>query len=194
MHRPLFRRPSPALIVACIALVFALGGTSIAAVKVLAPANSVGSLQVINKSLLPIDFKTPPKGPRGLRGPAGIPGPAGPAGPKGDAGSAGAAGAAGPKGDAGAAATALWALVDGNGALARSKGVTSALKFATGQYQLIFNQAVTNCISVATVTGAGGEVASNPDYTGVVAGKVTVATFTSAGAAIDRAFEVAVFC
>ena len=77
-----FPKPSPALIVACVALLVALGGTSVAAVKALAPRNSVGSAQVINKSLLPIDFKTPPKGPRGLAGP---PGPAGPAGPAGAA-------------------------------------------------------------------------------------------------------------
>src|SRR5262249_48035825 len=55
--------PSPAMVVACAALVVALGGTSIAAVQVLVPRNSVGSAQVINRSLLPIDFRTPPKGP-----------------------------------------------------------------------------------------------------------------------------------
>src|SRR5262245_43612890 len=109
------RRPSPALVVASLALLVALGGTSVAAVKALAPANSVGSAQVINKSLLPIDFKTPPKGPRGL------PGKAGPAGPAGPAGAAGAAGPAGPAGPAGASATALWASVDNNGTLVRNK-------------------------------------------------------------------------
>jgi hypothetical protein len=44
MHR-FFRRPSPALVVSGIALLFALGGTSIAAVSAL-PANSVGPAQL----------------------------------------------------------------------------------------------------------------------------------------------------
>jgi hypothetical protein len=180
-----FPKPSPALIVACVALLVALGGTSIAAVKVLVPRNSVGSAQVINKSLLPIDFKTPPKG---ARGPAGPPGPAGPAG---------AAGAAGPAGPAGAAATALWASLDQNGTLVRNKGAASAQKTATGTYQVVFNQDVTGCIYQATLGGP---------TTGLVAGQITAAqlpavnagvritTQDSAGAVTDKPFFVAVFC
>jgi len=99
------RRPSPAMVVACIALLVALGGTSIAAVNQLVPRNSVGSAQlqfgavtnqkirdnavnsakVANRSLLRADFA-----PGQL--------PAGPTGPQGPAGAAGAAGAAGPAG------------------------------------------------------------------------------------------------
>lgn len=102
------RRPSPAMVVACIALLVALGGTSIAAVNQLVPRNSVGSAQlqfgavtrpklrdnavnsakVANRSLLRADFA-----PGQL--------PAGPTGPQGPAGPAGAAGAAGPAGPAG---------------------------------------------------------------------------------------------
>jgi hypothetical protein len=84
------------MFVACLALLVALGGTSVAAVKVLAPRNSVGSAQVINKSLLPIDFKTPPKGPRGPAGPPGPAGPSGAAGAKGDKGDKGDQGDPGP--------------------------------------------------------------------------------------------------
>jgi hypothetical protein len=47
------RAPSPALTVACVALLVALGGISYAAVRL--PANSVGSRQVINHSLRRID-------------------------------------------------------------------------------------------------------------------------------------------
>ena len=43
MHRLVEHRPSPAMVVACIALLVALGGTSIAAVSALAP-NSVGQV------------------------------------------------------------------------------------------------------------------------------------------------------
>lgn len=84
-------RPSPATVIACIALVVALGGTGYAAVTL--PANSVGtaqlkknavtSLKVKNGSLLSADFKAGqiPAGPAGPAGAAGQAGAAGPAGP-----------------------------------------------------------------------------------------------------------------
>jgi hypothetical protein len=94
----LFRhRPSPALVVATLALLFALTGTGIAAVAAL-PRNSVGTKQlrngavvsskVRNHSLLARDFKRGqlPRGPVGPAGPAGPPGPKGPAGPPGSSG------------------------------------------------------------------------------------------------------------
>jgi hypothetical protein len=87
-------------VIAYTALLFALGGTSYAATAALLPANSVGTRQVINHSLLKKDFRRGqlPRGPRGLRGPrgstgargpAGATGPVGPQGPKGDTGPAG---------------------------------------------------------------------------------------------------------
>ena len=75
------RRPSPAMVVACISLCVALGGTSYAAVKL--PKNSVGSAQikansvtgakVKNRSLRATDFANGqlPAGPQGLQGPQG---------------------------------------------------------------------------------------------------------------------------
>ena len=45
MHRLAKHRPSPAMVVACVALLVALGGTSVAAVNALAP-NSVGPVQL----------------------------------------------------------------------------------------------------------------------------------------------------
>lgn len=181
-------RPSPAMFVACIALLVALGGTSVAAVKVLAPRNSVGSAQVINKSLLPIDFKTPPKGPRG---PAGVPGPQGSAGPQ------GAKGDKGDKGDAGASATALWAVVDSAGVLVRNKGVASASRNGAGTYIVTFNQDVTGCSYQATIGGPTtannpGEV--SPAQRSGAATALDVLTYNSAGTTSDRAFYLAVFC
>ena len=73
-------------LVAYLALFFALGGTSFAAVSKLLPPNSVGTRQVINGSLLKQDFKRgqiPPRGARGARGPRGDPGPQGADGPPG---------------------------------------------------------------------------------------------------------------
>lgn len=107
--RNLLRRPSPAMVVACLALLVALGGTSIAAVNQLVPPNSVGTAQlknnavtgqkvrngavtgakVQNRSLRRVDF-APGQLPAGPTGPQG---PAGPAGPQGPAGAAGVIGA-----------------------------------------------------------------------------------------------------
>jgi hypothetical protein len=101
------RRPSPAMIVACLALTVALSGTGIAAVTAALPKNSVGTAQlknnavtsakVANGSLLKADFKAGQltAGPRGPAGTIGPPGPAGPQGLKGDPGAAGAPGIVG---------------------------------------------------------------------------------------------------
>jgi hypothetical protein len=92
------RRPSPALVISCIALAIALGGTGYATVLQV-PRNSVGpaqlktgavtnpklarnavtSIKVANGSLVRADFR-PGSLPAGPVGPAG---PAGPAGPPG---------------------------------------------------------------------------------------------------------------
>lgn len=119
-------RPSPAMVVACLALLVALSGTSVAAVTAI-PNNSVGRAQLRNDavrspkikngtiisadialgaitasdvrdgSLLAADFK------RGQlpAGPPGATGARGPAGPQGSSGPQGPAGAAGPDGSQG---------------------------------------------------------------------------------------------
>lgn len=90
MRRILGRRPSPAFVLACIALVVALSGTGYAALSL--PRGSVGtpqlrngavtSLKVRNHTLRRVDFRRGAllRGPRGFRGPAGPTGPAGSAG------------------------------------------------------------------------------------------------------------------
>lgn len=95
------RRPSPAMVIASLALLLALGGTSIAAVSVVLPKNSVGtpqlrdnavnSAKVKNRSLLAVDFKAGEL-PAGAQGPAGPAGGAGAQGPKGDQGAPGISG------------------------------------------------------------------------------------------------------
>lgn len=57
MHRISRFQPTPAMVVASIALLVALGGTGIAAVSKLGPVNSVGSNQVVDGSLLAKDLK-----------------------------------------------------------------------------------------------------------------------------------------
>ena len=87
---------SPSMVVACVALLVALGGVGIAATRL--PANSVGPLQlransvnsakVRNRSLRAIDFGLNQL-PAGKTGPAGAAGPAGTKGDKGDKGDRG---------------------------------------------------------------------------------------------------------
>ena len=113
-------RPSPAMVVASLALLVALGGTGIAAVTSTAPPNSVNtaaiktgavtnaklhadavtSSKVKNGSLLKIDFASGQL----------------PAGPPGPPGAAGAPGAKGDKGDVGDASLVAFANVNGTGA------------------------------------------------------------------------------
>jgi hypothetical protein len=106
--------------VAYLALFFALGGTSFAAVNAL-PKNSVGSPQIKNGAIQKVDLaKRTVSSLRGLRGPSGPAGPQGPAGTQ---------GAQGPKGDTGAPGSALaYAHVNADGSLviADSKNITAA--------------------------------------------------------------------
>lgn len=111
-------RPSPAMVIACLALLLALGGTGYAAIKL--PRNSVTTIQVKDRSLLARDFAAG-QIPRGAVGPAGPAGPAGPTGPAGGAGSA----------------AVKWALVRADGGIAaQSGGITLAAKPSAGTYIL----------------------------------------------------------
>jgi len=81
-QRRILRRPSPAMVVACIGLAVALSGTGYAVTALprgsvgtaQLKANAVNSQKVKNGSLLGADFKAGQL-------PAGAPGPTGPAGP-----------------------------------------------------------------------------------------------------------------
>jgi hypothetical protein len=87
MRRIPLRRPSPAMVVACIALTLSLAGTSYATVSL--ARDSVGTVQIKDNavtsqkirdfSLRQWDFKRG-QVPRGVAGPQGPPGPPGPAG------------------------------------------------------------------------------------------------------------------
>src|SRR4029079_2153005 len=116
-------RPSPAMVVACFALLVVLGGTGYAAVQAL-PRNSVTSVQVKDHSLLARDFKAGQL-PRGKAGPAGPVGPAGPQGPAGPAGSAG-------------GSALKWVLVRPDGGIAAQSGGITLASHTTGTYVLNF--------------------------------------------------------
>jgi hypothetical protein len=93
-----FRKVGPMLVsglqhlrrnlIAYLALLLALSGTSYAAIKL--PSNSVGSPQVIDRSLQKADLSRKAvaalRGARGVRGPQGIPGVDGEQGPQGPPG------------------------------------------------------------------------------------------------------------
>jgi len=190
------RRPSPAIFVASLALVVALGGTGYAAVVL--PAGSVGTKQLQNgavvaakvkaHSLVAANFKQG-QIPAGATGPQGAQGLAGPAGP---------AGAAGPKGDP---ATKLFATVrqkaaGGGVELGPSSGVQTLVRQGGGSgiYQLTFNQDVSKC---ALVVSPGGNTLTSGEATAKTTGGggVTVQTFDSDGSTDDLdAFTLAVFC
>lgn len=147
-------RPSPAMVIACSALLLVLGGTGYAASKAL-PRNSVTSVQVKDHSLLARDFKAGqlPRGPVGPAGPAGPQGPAGPAGP------------AGPTGTA----SLRWALVRPDGGIAaQSGGITLAAHPSSGNYILNFGSAVSGKPILASGAYAGdpsdqrGETSGGP--------------------------------
>lgn len=183
-------RPSPAMVVAGLALLVALGGTGIAAVTSV-PRSSVGTPQlknnavttakVRNRSLLAVDF-APGQIPAGPAGPQGAAGPAGPAGPQGPAGTV----------------TRLSAVINPSGSIARSQGTTSAGRVATGAYEVIFNQDVSACNYQATLgnpgsgTAAPGSITVSP-RAGNVNG-VFVATYDSTDSFADRSFYLAVVC
>jgi hypothetical protein len=95
-------------LVAYVALFVALSSTGYAASERLLPRNSVGSAQVVNRSLQTVDLSRKAvaslRGLRGARGPQGLTGLQGQQGSQGPKGDAGPPGPKGDKGDPGAAA------------------------------------------------------------------------------------------
>jgi len=194
------KRPSPAFVVACLALGVALGGTGYAAIVL--PANSVGTAQLRNNAVIGSKVK-----PHSLRASNFAPGqlPRGTKGSKGDNGAAGAAGPAGPKGDPGAAgpkgdpATKLFAVVGSNGqAKAKSPGVDSQKSAGpSGKYVVTFPQSVGSCAPVISVADTNSSVPDPKTATAVVpaagANIVNISTFAD-GSPRDMDFTIAVFC
>jgi hypothetical protein len=188
-----FRLPSPAMVIACLALLLVLGGTSYAAIQAL-PRNSVTSVQVKDRSLLAKDFKAG-QIPRGPAGPAGAAGPAGPAGPQGPPGTA-------------SGVALKWALVRPDGGIAaQSGGITLAAKPGAGTYILSFGSVVTGKPIISSAGYAAdasdqrGETSAGPCGGGTEGrtcassdntSSVFVETRSNAGVPADHSFYVAV--
>lgn len=144
-------RPSPALVVACIALIVALSGTSYAAVVL--PRGSVGTIQLKNGAVTSLKVKDGTmtlidvapaeraklKGDVGAQGLKGERGEQGAKGDKGEQGTKGDKGASGDKGAKGEPGISRYALVE-------KKGSTTA-KFLAIQV---------NCPSGTRPLGGGG--------------------------------------
>lgn len=146
MSRLRRHRPTPSMVVACLALLVALGGTGYAATVL--PRNSVGTAQlknnavttakVRNGTLVRQDFKAGQLA-RGARGPAGPPGPG-----------------------------ARWALVRADGTIiAQSGGITPTAKPSAGGYILNFGSSVIGKLMIASSAQAAdlgdrGTVSAGP--------------------------------
>jgi hypothetical protein len=98
MRRAIRLRPSPALVIAALALFIALGGAGYAVTAL--PRNSVTTIQVADHSLLARDFKSGqlPRGEQGRVGPLGSQGQKGDTGSQGPQGPQGGTGPQGPAG------------------------------------------------------------------------------------------------
>ena len=151
-------------------------------------ATSAASLAKKLASTLRIAKRADRNAKRAIKG-LQVEGKRGPAGPPGATGGMGQPGAKGDKGDP---ATRLWAVINVSGTTGRGSGVTGSAKVATGQYEVVFNRDVTTCSYQATLSVTQGEVIAQPRS--LVPNGVFVGTYSSAGAAADKAFHLAVFC
>ena len=147
-------------------------------------ATSAASLAKKLASTLRIAKRADRNAKRAIKG-LQVEGKRGPAGPP---GATGAQGAPGAKGDQGAPATRLWAVINASGTPGRGAGLTASTKLATGQYEVVFDRDVTTCSYQATMSINPGEIVAQPRS--LVPNGVFVATYTSGGAASDRADAV----
>ena len=178
------RTPSPAMVVACVALFVSLGGVSYAVA-------TIGSNDIVDGSIRNRDFKDGT-----LRGQEAKPDGFGPNAIKEQA----------------LDSTKLrqvpsavvadgvtrHAVISDVGATVRGRGVTSSAQNGTGQYQVIFDRDVRQCVYSAVL---GDESASGPG-TGQIAvtseasnvNGVRVLTRDSAGTQANRSFHLMVSC
>ena len=91
-----------------------------------------------------------------------------------------------------------WGVVNSNGSFERGAGVTSTSRTGAGQYQVVFSADVSDCGYVATLGRNGTQAPQAGEIgTGSLPGNangVRVRTRDSAGALSDRSFHIAVTC
>jgi hypothetical protein len=180
----LFRRPSPALVIACLSLFVSLGGVSYAVA-------TIDSADIVDGSIRNRDFKDGT-----LRGQ--------------EAKRDGFGGGAIKEQSldttklkqvpSAALADGLGrhAVISDTGATVRGRGVSSSSQTGTGQYLVVFDRDVRQCTYFATL---GDESASGPGTGQIAVGSaassvngVHVVTRTSDGTAANRSFHLLVSC
>ena len=185
------RLPSPAMIVACVALFAALGGTSYALAT-----GSITTREIQNGTIRNEDFKDGT-----LRGQEF----------KRDSLGGGAikesaldgtrlpevASAARARLADQATGLTLRTVVAADGAKSNDRGVVSTAKLGTGRYQVIFDRDVRACVAAGTLVESAaapftGEIAIAPLRDN--ANGISIATAGSDGRAADRAFHLLVSC
>jgi hypothetical protein len=178
------RRPSPSMVVACVALFVSLGGVSYAVA-------TIDSADIVNGSIRNRDFKDGT-----LRGNEAKPDGFGPNAIKEqvlDASKLRQVPSA-----VVADGVVRHAVISDVGATVRGRGVASSAQTGAGQYQVIFDRDVRQCTYFATL---GDESASGPG-TGQIAvtsaatsvNGVRVVTRDSAGTQANRSFHLLVSC
>ena len=187
------RKPSPSLVVACLALLLGTTGTATAAKKLFTGADiqnrTITRLDVAKATLTGENVKPGSLLPAHFKGglPQGPQGPAGPQGPQGEQGQQGQAGVA-----------TAYAHVNGNGTLdaARTKGITGIARPSDGVYCFDLTGTATSVVATVDLIGGasdaiihanvGGNAASCPG-----AEEASVRIYdVSAAAAVDRSFYV----
>jgi hypothetical protein len=185
------RLPSPALVVACVALFAALSGSAYALAT-----GSITTREIQNGTIRNVDFKDGT-----LRGQEF----------KRDSLGGGAikessldgtrlpevASAARARVADQATGLTLRTVVAADGAKSNDRGVVSTAKLATGRYQVIFDRDVRGCVYAATIVQADpapftGQIAVAPLRDN--ANGVSIATTGSGGREADRAFHLLVSC
>jgi hypothetical protein len=90
------------------------------------------------------------------------------------------------------------AVVGPNGALVRGRGVTSTSRTGNGQYQVVFDRDVRACAYVATIgdesAAPPGGGMTNVSQVATNANGVRVVTRNAGGAITDRSFHIVVSC
>jgi hypothetical protein len=180
IRRRAWRRPSPALIVASVALFVALGGTSYAVA-----VGSIGSPQIRDNSVRSVDVRNGTLRSRDLArdslGGSTIKEEAL------DASKLDLPPAAPPV----VVGIPMQVTVRGDGARFNARGVASVVHEQTGHYDVYANGDMSACVPAATLTEPG-EIAAEPNRFGTTA--VHVRTAASDGTPADRDFHLIVSC
>jgi hypothetical protein len=91
-----------------------------------------------------------------------------------------------------------FAVVTGAGVSARSRGVTSVTRTSEGRYQVIFDRDVRNCAYLATIGDTGAAAPGQGDIAtrslGSNVNGIVVITDNDNGNTVDRPFHVVVPC